>query len=89
MLLVAIFADLIAPYSFTKVDLRNRLAPPGNARHWLGTDELGRDVLSRLVMSIRVSLLIAFGATAISARVRHHARLSCSAFPRDASSNSC
>ena len=67
MLLVAIFADLIAPYSFTKVDLRNRLAPPGNALHWLGTDELGRDVLSRLVMSIRVSLLIAFGATAISA----------------------
>jgi peptide/nickel transport system permease protein len=69
MLLVAIFADLIAPYGFTKLDLRNRLAPPGNALHWLGTDELGRDVLSRLVMSIRVSLLIAFGATMISAVV--------------------
>src|SRR5258708_3136375 len=67
MLLVALFAELIAPHGFTKLDLRNRLAPPGNAVHWLGTDELGRDVLSRLVMSIRVSLLIAFGATAISA----------------------
>ena len=67
MLLVALFAELIAPHGFTKLDLRNRLAPPGNAAHWLGTDELGRDVLSRLVMSIRVSLLIAFGATVISA----------------------
>ena len=67
MLMVAIFAELIAPHGFTKLDLRNRLAPPGNPVHWLGTDELGRDVLSRLVMSIRVSLLIAFGATAISA----------------------
>jgi hypothetical protein len=36
---------------------------PGNAAHWLGTDELGRDVLSRLLQSIRVSLMIAFGAT--------------------------
>jgi peptide/nickel transport system permease protein len=40
---------------------------PGNAAHWLGTDELGRDVLSRLLFSIRISLLIAFGATTISA----------------------
>ena len=69
MLIVAIFADQIAPYGFTKFDLRNRLALPGNPAHWLGTDELGRDVLSRLIVSIRISLLIAFGATAISAIV--------------------
>ena len=40
---------------------------PAMSRIWLGTDELGRDVLSRLLVSIRISLLIAFGATAISA----------------------
>jgi peptide/nickel transport system permease protein len=64
---IAILADTIAPYGFTRMDLRNRLSAPGNAAHWLGTDELGRDVLSRLIYSIRISLLIAFGATAISA----------------------
>ncbi|MBH5372803.1 ABC transporter permease [Bradyrhizobium glycinis] len=69
MLLIAAFAEKIAPYGFTQLDLRNRLAAPGNAAHWLGTDELGRDVLSRLLVSIRISLLIAFGATAISAVV--------------------
>nr|GAJ35355.1 oligopeptide transport system permease protein appC [Bradyrhizobium sp. DOA9] len=67
MLVIAAFAEKIAPYGFTQLDLRNRLAAPGNAAHWLGTDELGRDVLSRLLVSIRISLLIAFGATAISA----------------------
>jgi peptide/nickel transport system permease protein len=67
MLAAAILADTIAPYGFTRMDLRNRLSAPGNAAHWLGTDELGRDVLSRLIYSIRISLLIAFGATAISA----------------------
>ena len=67
ILVVAVFADSIAPYSLTKMDLKNRLSMPGNAMHWLGTDELGRDVLSRLLFSIRISLLIAFGATAISA----------------------
>jgi peptide/nickel transport system permease protein len=69
MLVVAILAETIAPYSVTKMDLRNRLSVPGDAAHWLGTDELGRDVLSRLIFSIRISLLIAFGATAISAIV--------------------
>jgi peptide/nickel transport system permease protein len=69
MLFVAAFAEVIAPYGYTKMDLRNRLAPPGTWQHWLGTDELGRDVLSRLVYSIRISLVIAFGATLISATV--------------------
>jgi peptide/nickel transport system permease protein len=69
MLAVGLLADTVAPYGMTKMDLRNRLAPPGHALHWLGTDELGRDVLSRLIFSIRISLLIAFGATAISAVV--------------------
>lgn len=67
MILVALLADLLSPYRFTAPDLRNRLSPPGNPLHWLGTDELGRDVLSRLMISIRISLLIAFGASLISA----------------------
>jgi peptide/nickel transport system permease protein len=67
MIIVAILADLLSPYAYTSLDLRNRLSPPGTPGHWLGTDELGRDVLSRLIHSIRMSLLIAFGATLISA----------------------
>lgn len=67
MILIALTADWIKPYNITAFDLKNRLALPGNAQHWLGTDELGRDVLSRLIRSIRISLLIAFGATIISA----------------------
>ena len=67
MLLAAVFADALRPYGITQLDLRHRLAPPFGAAHWLGTDELGRDVLSRLLVSIRISLLIAFGATAMAA----------------------
>lgn len=67
MVVTALFAEQIAPHGFTTLDLKNRLSPPGNPAHWLGTDELGRDVLSRLVASIRISLAIAFGATLISA----------------------
>lgn len=71
ILLVALLADVIRPYDITALDLRARLTPPvgfgGSWPHPLGTDELGRDVLSRLIVSVRVSLLIAFGATAIAA----------------------
>ncbi|WEX08665.1 ABC transporter permease [Chelativorans sp. AA-79] len=67
VLLIALSADLIAPYHYTALDLGNRLAPPFDPTHWLGTDELGRDILSRLIYSVRISLLVAFGATLISA----------------------
>lgn len=71
MLAVAALADVITPYAFTALDLRARLLPPvvmgGSWTHILGSDELGRDVLSRLIVSIRMSVLIAFGATVISA----------------------
>ena len=73
MILVAAGADALAPYPFTKLDLRARLSPPvfmgGSWPHPLGSDELGRDVLSRLIMSIRLSLLIAFFGTLIAATV--------------------
>ncbi len=71
ILLVALFAEMLRPYGITAMDLRARLTPPvgfgGTIRHLLGTDELGRDVLSRLIVSVRISVLIAFGATAIAA----------------------
>ncbi len=73
MIVVAAGADVLAPYPFTKLDLRARLSPPvfmgGTWPHPLGSDELGRDVLSRLIMSIRLSLLIAFFGTLIAATV--------------------
>jgi peptide/nickel transport system permease protein len=73
MLGVALLADVISPFGYTALDLRNRLSPPiglgGTWLHPLGTDELGRDVLSRLIFSIRMSLLIAFGATIIGALI--------------------
>ena len=69
MLAAAILADQLRPYGITALDLAARLRPPlglgGSVAHPLGTDELGRDVLSRLIVSIRISLLIAFGATAL------------------------
>ncbi|MBR2700335.1 MAG: ABC transporter permease, partial [Clostridia bacterium] len=57
MALAAIFAPLLTPYTETDMDLLNRLAPP-SAAHLLGTDEGGRDVLTRLLFGARVSLLI-------------------------------
>ena len=56
LLFVAIFADIIAPYSYATPDLRNQLQPP-SPEHWLGTDQLGRDVLSRLMNATRLTLL--------------------------------
>jgi peptide/nickel transport system permease protein len=71
MVAIAFGADLITPYSITAFDLKARLSPPllmgGTFAHSLGTDELGRDVLSRLIVSIRMSLLIALFGTMIAA----------------------
>lgn len=73
MFAIALLADLISPYGYTDLNLRSRLMPPvfmgGTWAHPLGTDELGRDVLSRLFASIRISLVIAFGATIIGALI--------------------
>jgi peptide/nickel transport system permease protein len=68
MTVVALAGDLLTPYSITAFDLKARLTPPFQSiSHMLGTDELGRDVLSRLIVSIRMSLLIALFGTLIAA----------------------
>lgn len=57
ILLMAVFAPLIAPYREAEQDALNRLQPP-SAEHWFGTDELGRDVFSRVLYGSRLSLAI-------------------------------
>ena len=64
MMVVAVFAPLIAPHSPTEQSLPDKLKPPawqegGSATHLLGTDLLGRDLFSRLVYGARVSLTVA------------------------------
>ncbi len=56
-LFIAAFAPVVAPYDPIKVNVSDSLIPPGSA-HWLGTDDLGRDVLSRVMWGARVSLSV-------------------------------
>jgi len=72
VILVAVLADVIAPYDYKHMDLLDRLRPPiwlenGSWSHLLGTDDLGRDVLSRIIFSIRISLFVALMGTFIGA----------------------
>lgn len=72
MVIIAITGDLWNPHDYQGMDLRARFAPPiwmegGSWSHMFGTDNLGRDVLSRLVVSIRISLLVALLGTLIGA----------------------
>ena len=62
---VAIFADVLAPYGFLELHLEDRLTGP-SAKYLLGTDGLGRDLLSRLIFGARVSMLVGLTVTTIS-----------------------
>lgn len=64
-ILAAILAPVLTPYTFDSMDLHNRLSPPSRA-HLLGTDEAGRDVLTRMLYGSRVSLLVGIVPTVIS-----------------------
>lgn len=66
MLLMALLAPVLTPYSYEEIiDPLNRLAPP-SAEHLLGTDELGRDVFTRLLYGARISLLVGIVPTLLS-----------------------
>ncbi len=65
IVIIAILAPVIAPYGYDQMDLTNTLAGPGK-EHWFGTDELGRDIMSRLIWGARNSLLIGALTTVIS-----------------------
>ncbi len=66
ILLAAIFAPLIAPYDPVALSVEDRLSAP-DAAHWLGTDQAGRDVLSRIIFGARASLAVGIGAVLIGA----------------------
>jgi peptide/nickel transport system permease protein len=65
ILLPAVLAPWIAPHPWDTVSLKTRFLPP-NATYWLGTDDYGRDVLSRLLMGARLSVAMGVGATLFS-----------------------
>ena len=65
LILVAIFADFLAPYRYTEPHLIDRLQG-SSARYLLGTDHLGRDFLSRIIIGARVSILVGLVVTAIN-----------------------
>ncbi|OLN33915.1 ABC transporter permease [Desulfosporosinus metallidurans] len=65
MILIAIFAPLLAPYDHLQTDLSVSLQTPSSA-HWFGTDEFGRDILSRILFGARVSLMVGVIAVGIS-----------------------
>lgn len=71
IVLAGSLADLLAPFDYRAMDLRARLSPPswldGAPGHWLGTDELGRDMLSRVLHATRTSIAFALIGTVIAA----------------------
>lgn len=73
VVIAAILADVLAPYGYAEQSLLQRLNPPaflgGSLEYWFGTDNLGRDVLSRVIYAMRTSILIALMGTIIGATV--------------------
>lgn len=68
VLIVGLLAPWIAPHPWDTVSIRTRFLPP-SATYWLGTDDYGRDVLSRLLMGARLSIAMGVGATLISVAI--------------------
>ncbi len=66
ILLAAIFAPFITPHDPYRTSMARRLLPIGDARHWLGTDELGRDLLTRLIYGGRMSLFMGFAPVVLA-----------------------
>lgn len=68
VLVVAVSASWIAPYGINDIDVPSALQGPGTA-HWFGTDELGRDVFSRVLVAIAASLRVAVISVALAAGI--------------------
>lgn len=70
VVLIAVFAPWLAPYDPNQQNLLGRLKPPGTVSrsfyYWLGSDELGRDLLSRVIHGARISLMVAFASVVLS-----------------------
>ena len=64
-ILVSLFAPWLTPYDPNATDILHALEPPFSPGHLLGTDQFGRDVLTRLLYAGRIDMLIAFGATGV------------------------
>ncbi len=64
MVVVALGADVVAPFDYDATDVFARLEP-SSAAHWLGTDNLGRDLLSRVIYGARVSMVVGFGGVVL------------------------
>jgi peptide/nickel transport system permease protein len=65
-ILLGLIGPIFAPYDYAKQNLMQANLPPFSEGHILGTDQVGRDMYSRLVMGIRISLVVGFGVTIIS-----------------------
>jgi peptide/nickel transport system permease protein len=65
LFIVSFLAPWLAPYDPGQIDLKNVLASP-SLNHWFGTDQLGRDVLSRMIWGARISLKVGFAATGVA-----------------------
>jgi peptide/nickel transport system permease protein len=66
MILTALFADVLAPYNAYEINQRLQFKPP-TLEHWLGTDEFGRDMLTRLIYGARIALFIGLTAAFVGA----------------------
>ena len=65
LILVAIFADSLAPYPYKEMHLRDRMSG-SSVQYLLGTDQMGRDLLSRLIIGARISIVVGLAATALN-----------------------
>src|SRR5512147_2987319 len=65
LLLTGLFAGSIAPYGYNDINPLEALKPP-SSKYLLGTDNLGRDMLSRIIYGARLSVIVGFAATALS-----------------------
>lgn len=65
LFIIAIFGPFLTPYDFLSQDLQARNQAP-SMQHWFGTDDLGRDILSRVIYGARTAVIVAFSTTLLS-----------------------